>query len=88
MRVLLFFEGLLIGLIGRPVLWLIKFLRWPILLFGFFCNSISTYNPVTGQTNSEPTIIPFIVGIILFSIGITVKRYGYALREIRDWQSS
>lgn len=68
-------EGLLVAFIGRPILWLIKFLRWPILLAGFFFNNISTYNPTTKTTASEYTFIPALIGIALFAVGSTVARY-------------
>lgn len=71
-----FIESFLIGLIGRPLLKLIKWLRWPLLFYGFYFNAISTYDPQTKAVISEKiTYIPFLVGLILFSIGLTVKRY-------------
>ncbi|NLD46959.1 MAG: hypothetical protein GX660_07130 [Clostridiaceae bacterium] len=77
-------EGLLVGLIGRPLLWLIKFLRWPILIFGFFFNSISIYDPATNNTINTHTYIPLIAGIVLFSVGTTIARYDEIHKEFVD----
>jgi len=75
-------EDLLIGLIGRPVLQLIKWLRWPFLFCGFYFNAISTYDPKTNAvTFVRITYIPFIIGLILFSIGLTLKRYDERYKE-------
>jgi len=74
-------EGLFVAFIGRPLLWLIKFFRWQLLIFGFFFNSISKYDPVTKTTTSEITYIPMIVGIILFAIGTTISRYDELVKE-------
>lgn len=64
-------EAILAGLIGRPILLLlIKWLRWPLLFWGFYFNGIQTYDPITKQiVSSEFTFVPFLVGFILFGIG-------------------
>jgi uncharacterized membrane protein len=78
----LFIEGLLIGLIGRPLLWLIKWLRWPLLFYGVMFNAVYTYNPETKAVTFERvTYVPFIIGLILFSVGLAVKRYDERYRE-------
>jgi hypothetical protein len=78
----LFIEGLLIGLIGRPLLQLIKWLRWPLLFYGFILNAVYTYNPETKAVTFERiTYVPFLIGLMLFSIGLTVKRYDERHRE-------
>lgn len=75
-------EGILVAFIGRPILWLIKQMRWIFLIAGIYFNSISTYAPIQKQiTSTKFTIIPFIVGFILFCIGLTVKRYDVAYKE-------
>lgn len=79
--ILFHIESILVGFIGRPILTLIKWLRWPLLLMGIFFNSISTYNPQTQVTTEQFTIVPFVIGLILFSIGSTVMRYDQAYSE-------
>ncbi len=74
------FEAIIADLIGRPILWLIKWLRWPLLFWGFYFNSISTYDPTTKHTSNHFTILPFLVGIALFGVGMRVKRYDEAER--------
>jgi hypothetical protein len=75
-------EDLLIGLVGKPILWLIKWLRWALLFWGFYFNAIYSYNPHTrAVTLVKVTYAPFIVGLILFAIGLTVKRYDERYRE-------
>lgn len=43
-----FLGDILVGFIGRPILTLIKWLRWPLLGFGIYFNAINTYDPVSG----------------------------------------
>jgi len=75
-------ENLLIGLIGKPLLWVIKWLRWPLLFYGALFNAVYTYDPKTKVIALEKvTYIPFIIGLVLFSIGLTVKRYDECVRE-------
>ncbi|PKM90310.1 MAG: hypothetical protein CVU87_02685 [Firmicutes bacterium HGW-Firmicutes-12] len=74
-------EGLIVGCIGRPILTIIKWLRWVFLLAGIYFNSISTIDMVTKEATSKFTIIPFIIGLILFSIGLTIKRYDVIQKE-------
>ena len=74
-------ENILIGFIGRPVLTLIKWLRWIFLITGLFFNMINIYNPITQQNIGRFTILPAIIGILLFSVGITVKRYDERIRQ-------
>ncbi len=78
MKLLSSLEGVAIGLIGRPVLWLLKQLRWMFLLFGAAFNTLVAYNPTTGQEVTARTFVPLVgrgVGIILFSVGAAVRRY-------------
>ena len=70
--------------IGRPTLIFIKWLRWPFLFFGLYFNAISTYNPKTGLIISKFTIIPLIVGVILFSVGCAVQRYDEIYKEYKN----
>jgi len=72
---------LLVGLIGKPILLLLKWFRWPLLFFGFYFNGISTYNPATGASSHGFTAIPFFVGLVLFCVGLTVKRYDEAYKD-------
>jgi hypothetical protein len=71
----------MVAFIGRPILWLIKFFRWPLLVTGIFFNSVSAYSPTTGEITNEKTIIPLIAGIVLFAIGTTVIRYDELAKE-------
>ena len=74
-------EAVFADLIGRPILFLVKWLRWPLLFWGFYFNSIQTYDPATKQVvSSEFTLLPFVVGLVLFCIGLRVKRYDEAQR--------
>lgn len=79
-----FIKGVLIGFIGRPFLWLIKWLRWPLLIGGFYFNAISVYDPKTNISTSEQTFLPLIAGILLFSVGLTIKRYDERYKELND----
>ncbi|MDO8886727.1 hypothetical protein [Candidatus Oleimmundimicrobium sp.] len=67
--------GILATFIGRPFLLLLAWFRWPFLIFGFFFNTLSTYNPTTGAETHKFTVIPLIFGLVLFSAGSAVKRY-------------
>ena len=69
------FESILIAFVGRPVLLLIKWFRWPLLFYGFYFNAISTYDPSTKLTTSHFTLMPFVIGLVLFSLGTAIKRY-------------
>ncbi len=43
---------------------------------GIFFNTIAIYDPTTKtEVSSEHTFLPLVVGLVLFSIGVTVKRY-------------
>ena len=77
-------EGVLVGFVGRPILLLTKWLMWPLLFFGLYFGGVGTYNPRTHHLDVQPTVIPFIVGLVLFCIGLTVKRYDAAFREYLD----
>lgn len=75
-------ENILVGIIGRPILTLIKWLRWFFLIGGLFINVIETYDPVRKEIVSRNfTVIPLIVGFILFCIGLTIKRYDEAYKD-------
>ena len=69
-------SGLLVGLVGRPILKIIKWLRWCFLLAGLAFNSVEIYDPAAkAVVSSHFTILPFAVGFALFCIGLTIKRY-------------
>jgi hypothetical protein len=55
-----------------------------ILIFGFFFNSISIYDPATNNTINTHTYIPLIAGIVLFSVGTTIARYDEIHKEFVD----
>jgi hypothetical protein len=81
---------LLVGLIGRPILAVIKWFRWYFLGAGLYFNTMETYDPVSRRiTSSEFTVIPALIGIVLFSVGLTVKRYDEMQRDFiqacKDW---
>lgn len=84
MRILYTIEGILIGIIGRPILWFIKVSRWMFLIFGIYFSQISKYHPITEIEETEFTIIPIIIGLILFSIGSTVKRYDENMKNFYE----
>jgi len=67
--------GFFATFIGRPLLLLIAWFRWPLLVFGIYFNTMSTYNLTTGETSHKFTIIPLLTGLALFSVGSAVKRY-------------
>jgi hypothetical protein len=79
-------ENILVVFVGKPILWFIKSFRWVLLLFGIFFNGISIYNPITKTMESHFTIIPFIIGFILFCTGLAVKRYDDLVKEY--WELS
>ena len=62
-----FVEDILVGFIGRPILTLIKWFRWPLIGFGLYFNAISIYDPDTGIVMSKLACLPFIVGFILYN---------------------
>ncbi|MDD4980131.1 MAG: hypothetical protein PHC54_02505 [Candidatus Omnitrophica bacterium] len=69
-------EQIMIGFIGRPILTLIKWLRWYFFLGGIMFNTVEIYDPATKSiVSSQFTIIPFLLGLVLLAIGLTVKRY-------------
>ena len=74
-------QDILVGIIGRPILLLVKWLRWYFLLAGLAFNTIEVYDPVAKSVvSSQFTILPLIIGIALFSVGLTVKRYDEAVK--------
>ena len=73
--------NLLVGFIGRPILYFIKSFRWVFLFFGIFFNRFSIYNPNDGITESQFTIILFLIGFILFCMGLAIKRYDIMIKE-------
>lgn len=77
-------ESILVGLVGRPILRLVRYFRWPILGLGIYLNGITTIDPATGATESHHTIVPAIVGFLLFCIGSTVKRYDELAAEVNS----
>lgn len=75
-------ENILVGIIGRPILTVIKWLRWFFLIGGLFFNVIETYDPVRKEIISRNfTVIPLIVGFVLFCIGLTIKRYDEGYKD-------
>jgi len=69
-------EQVLIGFIGRPILTVIKWLRWYLFLGGLIFNTVEVYDPVSKSiVSSHLTVIPFIFGLSMLAIGLTVKRY-------------
>ena len=85
--IIYYVEGILVGVIGRPILFLVKILRWPILLAGAFLGKLSSYDPVTQEATSRYTFIPLIVCVVLFAMGTTVARYDELAREAYStWQ--
>ena len=70
-------EGFLVGLIGRPLLWFIKWMRWMWPLAGLWLSQLVVYDPTAHSTTiiEKFTPIPFFVGLILFAVGTTIKRY-------------
>ncbi|MFH1622820.1 MAG: hypothetical protein ABIA97_06880 [Candidatus Omnitrophota bacterium] len=80
-------SDLLEGLIGRPVLFLIKWLRWCFLFFGLYFNTIEVYDPIAKKfISSQFTIGPFILGLILFCVGLAVKRYDECYKVYMRWR--
>jgi len=75
-------ENILIGIIGRPVLVVIKWLRWYFFIGGLIFNTIEVFDPATKKIIlSHFTILPFVFGLILFCIGLTIKRYDECYKD-------
>ena len=69
-------EGVLVGFIGRPILWFIKWMGPMWLIVGLFFNEIAVYDPTSKKyVSTQHSFIPLIIGLILFSIGRTIKSY-------------
>jgi hypothetical protein len=74
-------EDLMVGLVGRPVLWLIKFMGPMWLLAGIAYTEVVAIDPKTGmEVSSHHDFMSVIVGVILFCIARTIKRYDDALK--------
>jgi len=75
-------EDLLVGLIGRPVLKLIKWFRWLMLIGGLAFNTFVVYDPIKKtEVSSEHTFWPLVVGFLFFCVGTTIKRYDEIYKE-------
>lgn len=66
-------QDILVGLIGRPILILIKILRW-------WWMPVAVVAPISGIIQMN-IILSLIIGLALTSIGITISRYDQVYKD-------